>query len=205
MDILRDILQGAAYRAHAAVQWTLGGDRTAQVARWFKTAYNEQPLLFGLVVTWMAFCAVPLAVFIGYATVWAVIAFSVFWAIFLFWSGLGLLFLVPALFVATGFSLVVFSWAAATYFVGVRLLSAAGYEGTFLFGGEETTKPSADNTKSNDMNGTNSTNNGNKLDKPPSYALHPLPPVNKLLDVKTMADFGTPPLASPGEVPISTK
>ncbi|CAK7219467.1 hypothetical protein SCUCBS95973_003831 [Sporothrix curviconia] len=210
MDILRDLAYGLVQRSHGAVIRVLGHNRTAQVRRWFATAYRDQPLLFGLVATWLAFCAVPLAVFVGYAAVWAVVAFSVFWAIFLFWSGLGLLFLVPALFVATGLSLAVFAWAAATYFVGVRVLAAAGYERPFFSSSsssEAKTTLSNDNAKnysSNNNNNSISNSNNKPSDKPPSYALLPTP-VSKSLDLKPRADFGTPPLTSPGEIPLSTK
>ncbi|CAK7215927.1 hypothetical protein SBRCBS47491_002655 [Sporothrix bragantina] len=221
MDIARNLVYGLVQRGHGAVIRVLGRDRTAQIRRWFTTTYRDQPLIFGLVVTWLAFCAVPLAVFVGYATAWAVVAFSVFWAIFLFWSGLGLLFLVPALFIATGLSLAVFAWAAAMYFVGVRVLAAAGYEGPFLFSSSNSSEDKATTTSSTSNNdgsngvysGTNgynfnkNNNNNNTTkpsDKPPSYALLPAS-VAKSLDLKPRADFGTPPLTSPGEVPISTK
>ncbi len=122
-----DLVYSLPSRGYAAVQWLLGAGRTAQLDRWFAAAYRDRPLLFGLVVTWLAFCAVPLAVFLGYVALWTVAAFGVFWAIVLFWAGLGLVFLVPALCVATGLSVVVFVWAAVTYVVGVRVLALAGY------------------------------------------------------------------------------
>ncbi|EPE10515.1 hypothetical protein F503_05610 [Ophiostoma piceae UAMH 11346] len=129
-DILRTIARGAAAYGHAGVQMAVGRDRTAGLGRWIGTMYREQPLLLGLLLTWTAFVAVPIAAFAGYAVLWAAIAFGVFWAIFIFWAGLGLLvFLVPAMCIATGLSLVAFAWAAvAYYFVGGWVLALFGYE-----------------------------------------------------------------------------
>ncbi|CAK7241573.1 MAG: hypothetical protein STHCBS139747_003036 [Sporothrix thermara] len=208
MDFVRDLVSGLLQHGYGVVEWALGRDCTAHVRRWFAATYRDQPLLFGLIATWLVFCAVPLAVFVGYAAVWAAVAFGVFWAIFLFWAGLGLLFLVPALFVATGLSLAVFAWAAVTYLVGVRVLAAAGYDGPLSFsfsgigdGDSEVKVKTADD----DKNGNKDSNDGKATtDKPPSYALLPAP-VNKSLDIKPRVDFGTPPLSSPGEVPVSTK
>ncbi|CAK7274894.1 hypothetical protein SEPCBS57363_006398 [Sporothrix epigloea] len=200
MDTLRDLFYALVQLSHGAVQWILGRERTAQTGRWFGAIYRDQPLLFGLIVTWLAFCAVPLAVFIGYATFWAIVACGVFWAIFLFWAGLGLLFLIPALFVATGLSLTVFLWAAVTYYVGVRLLAAAGYQAPFISGGgEDSAAPLTSATI------IDSSEPAEVLsDKPPSYARLPLSMV-KSNDIEPRADFGTPPLTSPGDVPVSTK
>ena len=128
-DILRTIARGAAAYGHAGVQKAIGRDRTAGLGRWIGTMYREQPLLLGLVLTWTAFVALPVAAFAGYAALWAAIAFGVFWAIFIFWAGLGLLvFLVPAMCIATGLSLVAFAWAAvAYYFAGAWVLALLGY------------------------------------------------------------------------------
>lgn len=152
MDALRDILVSVTRRA-----------RTAPTGRWLAAAYRDQPLLFGLATTWLAFCAVPLAVFLGYAAFWAVVALLVSVAIFLFWAGLGLLFLVPALCIATGLSVVVFVWAATTYAVVTKvlsLLSATSYDG-----------PLSGTTTTNAT--TNATTKAGPLgpEKPPSYAL----------------------------------
>ncbi|CAK7565738.1 MAG: hypothetical protein SEPTF4163_003663 [Sporothrix epigloea] len=200
MNTLRELFSGLVQRSHGAVQWILGRERTAQTGRWFVAIYHDQPLLFGLIITWLAFCAVPLVVFIGYATIWAIVACGIFWAIFLFWTGLGLLFLVPALFFATGLSLAFFLWAAATYFVGVRLLAAAGYQAPIISGGgEDSAAPlTSDTTASSSKPAEVSP------DKPPSYALLPYP-MAKSIDIEPRADFGTPPLTSPGDVPVSTK
>ncbi|KAL1898124.1 hypothetical protein Sste5346_003526 [Sporothrix stenoceras] len=182
MDTLRDILTGLAHRGSTAVQSLLGRERAHALRRWFSVAYRDQPLLFGLVVTWLAFCAVPLAAFVGYAVLWAVVAFSVFWAIFLFWSGVGLLFLVPALCVATGLSVVFFMWAVATYFVSTRVLTAAGFDLPALFGGNSSKgasyKPSSSSTYLT------------KSEKPPSYALHPVP-ATKTFDAKAYNSFAS--------------
>lgn len=195
MDTLRDLFNGLAHRGRSAVQSFLGRDRADALRRWFATAYRDQPLLFGLAVTWLAFCAVPLAAFVGYAVLWAVVAFSVFWAIFLFWSGIGLLFLVPALCVATGLSVVVFVWAATTYFVGARVLTAAGFDVPFLFGGSDDKgviykKPSSSPSPSYPPSSLS------RSEKPPSYMLHPVP-VAKSFDAKTYNSFASTGLEKP--------
>lgn len=187
MDILRDLLFGVAHRGRTAVQSILGRERADGLRRWLAMAYRDQPLLFGLAVTWFAFCAVPLIVFVGYTVVWAVVAFSVFWAIFLFWSGVGLLFLVPALCVATGLSVVAFVWAATAYFVGTRALAAAGIDVSglvaLIFGGS---------SNNNDKPSTNLS----RSEKPPSYALHPVQ-VAKPFDPKTYNYFANTGLEKP--------
>ncbi|CAK7268924.1 hypothetical protein SEPCBS119000_003307 [Sporothrix epigloea] len=204
MERIRDLARGLVQRSYHAVQWTLGRDRTTQIGHWLATFYRDQPLLLGLVVTWLAFCAVPLAVFVVYATVWALVASGVFWAVFLFWAGLGLLFLIPALFVATGFSLVVFLWGAAVYFIGVRILAAVGYQAPFLLGGDEGNAALSTSDNTVDSHKPPDEPSEMSLGKPPSYALLPAH-VARSIDMKPPADFGTPPLAPAGEAPISTK
>lgn len=129
-DIVRSIAAGTAAYAHAGIQRVIGRDRTAGIGRWIASMYRDQPLLLGLLLTWTTFVAIPIAAFAGYAALWAAIAFGVFWAIFLFWAGLGLLvFLVPAMCIATGLSLVAFAWAATAYYlVGASVLALFGYE-----------------------------------------------------------------------------
>ncbi|ERT01044.1 hypothetical protein HMPREF1624_02281 [Sporothrix schenckii ATCC 58251] len=225
MDILRGLFVGAVQRGQTAVQSLLGRDRADALRRWFAATARDQPLLFGLVVTWLAFCAVPLAAFVGYVALWAVVAFSVFWAIFLFWSGIGLLFLVPALCVATGFSVVVFVWAATTYVVGARVLAAAGFDVPSVFGlggsGASGSSNSNGNSNGNSSKGTSygkvssswSSSYGkpsSQPDKPPSYALHPVS-ATKTFDPKEYSDFLSTGLDKPTPVeslqatPASTK
>lgn len=187
MDTLRDILVGIANRGGTAVRSILGRDRTDALRRWLSMAYRDQPLLLGLIVTWLAFCAVPLAAFVGYAVLWAVVASSVFWAIFLFWSGIGLLFLVPALCVATGLSVAVFLWAITTYFVGTRVLTAAGFHLPALFGGSGS-KPSSSSPSYSTS--TSTSTYVAKSEKPPSYALHSIP-VTKTFDAKAYNSFAS--------------
>lgn len=186
MDTLRDILVGIANRGGAAVRSVIGRDRADALRRRFSMAYRDQPLLFGLIVTWIAFCAVPLAAFVGFAVLWAVVASSVFWAIFLFWSGIGLLFLVPALCVATGLSVAVFLWAVTTYFVGTRVLTAAGFDLPALFGGNSSGKPASSSSPSSYSTSDYRT----KSEKPPSYALHPVSDT-KTFDAKAYNSFAS--------------
>ncbi|EFX02337.1 hypothetical protein CMQ_2386 [Grosmannia clavigera kw1407] len=129
---LRDIINGLAYRANAAASWALGPTRKAQIDGWFVDKYHNQPFVFGLAVTSLAFAAVPTAIFAGYIVFWALISFAIFWAILLFWAGLGLLLFVPALFLTTGLAVLLFLWAAVSFIVTTRALSLLGFQLPFL-------------------------------------------------------------------------
>ncbi|OAA65664.1 hypothetical protein SPI_02451 [Niveomyces insectorum RCEF 264] len=122
------VVTALAHAAHAVLAAFVGPARADRLVRASAAAAAARPLRFSLFVVWLAVCAVPLAAFAAYVAGWVLCAFAVFWALVLFWTGLGLvLFLVPALCVATTVAVVLWAGAVATWMVAARAPGVLGY------------------------------------------------------------------------------
>ncbi|KAI1407680.1 hypothetical protein F5Y13DRAFT_124499 [Hypoxylon sp. FL1857] len=79
---------------------------------------NEKPILFSFVVFQLTLSLAPLLLFAGFAA--TTVAVSLISAVLfsLFWIGVAMLFLVPTLFITFSIALLLWLWAAATFFAG---------------------------------------------------------------------------------------
>ncbi|KAI0847177.1 hypothetical protein F5Y00DRAFT_122365 [Daldinia vernicosa] len=85
---------------------------------WIYDFSTEKPILFSFVAFQFTFCLAPLLLFAGFAA--TTIAVSLISAVLfsLFWIGVATLFLVPTLCLISTIALLLWAWAAATFFAG---------------------------------------------------------------------------------------
>ncbi|KAI0095893.1 hypothetical protein F4814DRAFT_435317 [Daldinia grandis] len=85
---------------------------------WVYDLATEKPILFSFVAFQFTLCLAPLLLFAGFAA--TTIAVSLISAILfsLFWIGVATLFLVPTLCLTFTIALLLWAWAAATFFAG---------------------------------------------------------------------------------------
>ncbi|KAI1822760.1 hypothetical protein F4861DRAFT_374767 [Xylaria intraflava] len=81
------------------------------------TFASKRPLLSLLIATNLLLALLPTAFFAAFFFTTLIIAFLSALAFTLFWTGIALLFLVPALFLTAGLSVLVWLWAVGTYVV----------------------------------------------------------------------------------------
>ncbi|KAI1204580.1 uncharacterized protein F4807DRAFT_326949 [Annulohypoxylon truncatum] len=79
---------------------------------------TDKPILFSFVAFQFTLSLAPILLFAGFAM--TTIAFSLISAVIfsLFWIGVATLFLVPTLFITFSIALLLWAWAAATFFAG---------------------------------------------------------------------------------------
>ncbi|KAI5865226.1 hypothetical protein GGS23DRAFT_594771 [Durotheca rogersii] len=89
-----------------------------QAYDWVRRLAIERPILFSFVSFQLFLSAVPLFLFISFAT--STVAFALVAAVvfILFWVGVATLFLVPTLFLTFSVALLLWTWSAAAFFSG---------------------------------------------------------------------------------------
>ncbi|KAI8957285.1 hypothetical protein F5Y11DRAFT_360972 [Daldinia sp. FL1419] len=85
---------------------------------WVRNFSTDKPVLFSFVAFQFILCLTPLLLFAGFAA--TTIAVSLITAVLfsLFWIGIATLFLVPTLCLTFTVALLLWAWAAATFFAG---------------------------------------------------------------------------------------